>query len=109
MTPVGHHPLVGQLLSSVGATDAQAPSLETWREMLARMSEMYYATDQDRDELERSIESSSRDMQRLYQELKHKAETERVEQEAIMRATLESAIEGILVVDNHHEIGRAHV
>ena len=104
MTPVGHHPLVGQLLSSVGATDAQAPSLEAWRELLRRMSEMYYATDQDRDELERSIESSSRDMQRLYQELKHKAETERVEQEAIMRATLESAIEGILVVDNHHGV-----
>jgi PAS domain S-box-containing protein len=104
MTPVGHHPLVGQLLSSVGATDAQAPSLETWRELLARLSQMYYETDQDRDELERSIESSSRDMQRLYQELKHKAETERVEQEAIMRATLESAIEGILVVDNHHGV-----
>ena len=104
MTPVGHHPLVGQLLSSVGASDAEVPSLETWRELLGRMSEMYYATDQDRDELERSIESSSRDMQRLYQELKHKAETERVEQEAIMRATLESAIEGILVVDNHHGV-----
>jgi PAS domain S-box-containing protein len=104
MTPVGHHPLVGQLLSSVGATDAQAPSVEVWRELLRRMSEMYYATDQDRDELERSIESSSRDMQRLYQELKHKAETERVEQEAIMRATLESAIEGILVVDNQHGV-----
>jgi PAS domain S-box-containing protein len=104
MTPVGHHPLVGQLLSSVGATDAQGPSLDVWRELLRRMSEMYYATDRDRDELERSIESSSRDMQRLYQELTHKAETERVEQEAIMRATLESAIEGILVVDNQHGV-----
>jgi PAS domain S-box-containing protein len=65
---------------------------------------MYYETDQDRDELERSIESSSRDMHRLYQELKQKAETERVEQDAILRATLESAIEGILVVDNEHGV-----
>jgi len=104
MTPVGHHPLVGQLLRSTGASDLQAPSLETWRELLGQISQMYYETDQDRDELERSIESSSRDMQRLYQELKQKAESERAEQDAILRATLESAIEGILVVDNAHGV-----
>jgi len=104
MTPVGHHPLVGQLLRSVGASDLQVPSLETWRELIGRISQMYYETDQDRDELERSIESSSRDMQRLYQELKQKAESERAEQDAILRATLESAIEGILVVDNQHGV-----
>jgi PAS domain S-box-containing protein len=104
MTPLGNHPLVGQLLRSVGASDTQVPSLEMWREMLGRMSQMYYETDQDRDELERSIESSSRDMQRLYQELKQKAETERAEQDAILRATLESAKEGILVVDNQNGV-----
>ena len=104
MTPLGNHPLVGQLLRSVGASDTQVPSLEMWREMLGRMSQMYYETDQDRDELERSIESSSRDMQRLYQELKQKAETERAEQDAILRATLESAKEGILVVDSQHGV-----
>jgi PAS domain S-box-containing protein len=104
MTPVGHHPLVGQLLLSVGASESEAPSLETWRDLLARMSQMYYETDQDRDELESSIESSSREMQRLYQELKQKAEAERAEQDAILRATLESANEGILVVDNKHGV-----
>jgi PAS domain S-box-containing protein len=100
----GHHPLVGQLLRSVGASETEAPSLEVWHELLTRMSQMYHETDQDRDELERSIESSSRDMQRLYQELKRKAETERAEQDAILRATLESANEGILVVDNQHGV-----
>ncbi|HEX3479396.1 MAG TPA: ATP-binding protein [Kofleriaceae bacterium] len=104
MTPVGHHPLVGQLLLSVGASENEAPSLEIWRDLLARMSQMYYETDQDRDELESSIESSSREMQRLYQELKQKAEAERAEQDAILRATLESANEGILVVDNQHGV-----
>jgi PAS domain S-box-containing protein len=104
MTPVGHHPLVGQLLHSVGASESEAPSPETWRDLLARMSQMYYETDQDRDELESSIESSSREMQRLYQELKQKAEAERAEQDAILRATLESANEGILVVDNQHGV-----
>ena len=95
MTPVGHHPLVGQLLLSVGASESEAPSLETWRDLLARMSQMYYETDQDRDELESSIETSSREMQRLYQELKQKAEAERAEQDAILRAMLEPANEGI--------------
>jgi len=104
MTPVGHHPLVGQLLHSAGASESEAPSLETWRDLLARMSQMYYETDQDRDELESSIESSSREMQRLYQELKQKAEAERAEQDAILRATLESAKECILVVDNQHGV-----
>ncbi len=104
MTPVGHHPLVDRLLRSVGASENEAPSLETWRELLVRMSQMYYETDQDRDELESSIESSSREMQRLYQELKQRADAERAEQDAILRATLDSANEGILVTDNQHVV-----
>jgi PAS domain S-box-containing protein len=94
------HPVVGQLLRRVGATESEAPSLETWRELLELLSRMYYESDQDRDSLERSIEISSRDMQRLYQDLKRRTETERAEQDAIMRATLDSAVEGILVLDN---------
>jgi PAS domain S-box-containing protein len=98
------HPRVGQLLHRVGASEAEAPPLEAWRELLALMSEMSYASDRDRDALERSIETSSRDMQRLYQDLKRRSESERAEQEAIMRATLESAVEGILVVDNERRV-----
>jgi PAS domain S-box-containing protein len=65
---------------------------------------MYYETDLDRVTRERSVESSSRDMQRLYQELKQRTESERAEQEAVMRATLESAVEGILVSDNARRV-----
>jgi PAS domain S-box-containing protein len=43
-------------------------------------------------------------MQRLYQDLKRRAESERVEQDAIMRATLESSIEGVLLVDNNRKV-----
>jgi PAS domain S-box-containing protein len=100
VTAAEPHPLIGQLLRRVGASDSEAPSLETWRDLLGLMSRMYYESDQDRDSLERSIEISSRDMQRLYQDLKRRTETERAEQDAIMRATLDSAAEGILVVDN---------
>jgi PAS domain S-box-containing protein len=98
------HPLIGQLLHKVGASEAEVPPLEAWRELLGMMSEMYHAADRDRDSLARSIETSSRDMQRLYQDLQRRAESERVEQDAIMRATLESAVEGILVVDNDRNV-----
>ncbi len=104
MMPREPHPVVGQLLGKVGASEAEAPPPAAWRELLALMSEMYYASDHERDTLERSIEMSSRDMQRLYQDLKRRTESERAEQEAIMRATLESAVEGILVVDNDRRV-----
>jgi len=104
MTTELQHPLIGQLLRRVGASEAEAPPLDTWRELLGLVSQMAYEADRDRDALERSIEISSRDMQRLYQDLKQRTESERVEQDAIMRATLESAIEGILVVDNERRV-----
>jgi len=102
--PITQHPLLAQLLRRVGANEAEAPTLNAWRELLGLVSQMYYELDHDRATLERSIESSSRDMQRLYQDLKHRTESERVEQEAIMRATLESAIEGIMIVDNKRQV-----
>ncbi len=104
MMPITQHPLLAQLLRRVGANEAEPPTLDSWRELLRLVSQMYYELDQDRDTLERSIESSSRDMQQLYQDLKQRTENERVEQEAIMRATLDSAIEGIMIVDNKRQV-----
>src|SRR6185295_15351342 len=65
-----------------GAGESEVPSLAAWRELLRRMSQMCYETDLDRVTREQSVESSSRDMQRLYQELKQKTESERAEHEA---------------------------
>src|ERR1041384_742256 len=104
MMPLEQHPLLGQLLRKVGATPGEPPPLDAWRELLGLMSQMCYESDQDREQLERTSEISSRDMQRLYQDLKRRAESERVEQDAIMRATLESAIEGVLLVDNNRNV-----
>ena len=104
MMPLEQHPVLGQLLRSVGASAGEPPPLDAWRQLLVRVSQLCYESDKDRDSLERSIEISSRDMQRLYQDLKRRAESERAEQDAIMRATLESAIEGILVVDNQRRV-----
>ena len=104
MMQVELHPILGHLLRKVGASEQEPPPAATWRELLGLVSQAYYETDRDRDTLEQSIEISYREMQRLYQDLMRRSESERAEQEAVMRATLESAIEGILVVDNDSRV-----
>ncbi len=100
------HPLLARLLRKVGASPAEAPSLETWRTLLALIDRTYHAADQDRYALERSIDISSREMQALYEGLKRRTDIELearrrqvAESYAVLRATLESASEGIVVVD----------
>jgi len=92
-------------LRKVGAT-RRAAAARRVAELLVLMSQLCYESDQDRDTLERSIEIASRDMQRCIRISSRRAESERAEQDAIMRATLESAIEGILLVDNHRKVDR---
>ena len=105
------HPLLVRLVRKVGAGPAEPPSAEGWRELLALVSRTYLDADQDRYTLERSIEISSREMQGLYEELEGRtaselaSERERVvESDAIIRATLEAASEGIVVVDRERRV-----
>ncbi len=102
--PLTIHPLLGRVLRKVGAHPAELPTPETWHELLRVVSRTYQEADQDRYTLERSIEISSREMQGLFQDLKVKTESERAEKDAILRATLESTIHGILVVDNERRV-----
>ncbi len=98
------HPLLLRLLRKVGASPVEAPSAETWRELLGLIGRTYHEADQDRYTLERSIDISSREMQGLYQDLKRKTDSELQLSFAVLRATLESASEGILVVDSHRAV-----
>jgi PAS domain S-box-containing protein len=105
------HPLLSRLLRKVGASPAEAPSVEIWRELLGLIGRTYQEADQDRYTLERSIDISSREMQGLYQDLKRRTDTElearrrQIEESyAVLRATLESASEGILVVDARRNV-----
>ncbi len=107
MTPVDPntpHPMVGQLLRKADASATEAPGLEAWQAVLGLLSQMLHEADREREKRGRSIELASRDMQRLYHDLQRKTEHERAEQEAIMRATLDSAIEGIMVTDNSRRV-----
>ncbi|MDX2087391.1 MAG: ATP-binding protein [Kofleriaceae bacterium] len=105
------HPLLSRLLRKVGASAEVAPSVEAWRKLLELVSRTYHEGDQDRYTLERSLDISSREMQGLYQDLKRSTETElaaqrkRIEESyAVLRATLESAFSGILVVDGEGRV-----
>lgn len=93
------HPLLSRLLRKVGASAAEAPDLQRWRALLALVARTYEDADQDRYTLERSIDISSREMQGLYQDLKRRTDEKLAESHAVLRATLESASEGIIVVD----------
>jgi signal transduction histidine kinase len=109
------HPLLGRLLRKAGASADQAPTLEAWQSLLGLVERTYSDADQDRYTLERSIEISSREMQGLYQDLKRRTDSELaaqrhrvVESLAMMHAMLESATEGILVVDRERRIVAAN-
>ncbi len=111
----GAHPLLRRLLHRVDATAEVAPSLEAWQQMLALVARTFQDADQDRYTLERSIEISSREMQGLYQDLQERTQSElaverrRVEDaNAVLRATLESSTEGIIVVDRMRRVVAAN-
>ena len=104
MTAVDVHPRLAPVLRQVGAGIDEAPGLATWHALVGALGALLAAADDERATLERSVEVASRDMAQLYDELKRRSESERVEQEAILRATLESAIEGILVTDNARRV-----
>ena len=91
------HPLLTRLLKRVGATADEPPSASSWQALLSIVSRTYHDADQDRYTLERSIEISSRELQGLYHDLKRNSE-------AVLRATLESANAGIIVVDAHRRV-----
>jgi PAS domain S-box-containing protein len=96
--------VVALLLRQVGASAAEPPSEQVWREMVGRMNQMCETADEERDQLEQSIATSARDTQQLFQDLKRRTDRERAQHEAIVRATLEASSGGIFVVDNARRV-----
>ena len=78
------HPLLARLLREVGASPAEAPSATTWRDLLQLISRTYQEAEQDRHRLATELEVQRKRIAESY---------------AVLRATLESASEGIVVVD----------
>jgi signal transduction histidine kinase len=94
-----------QLRRSGLAGPEKPPSAEQWRELLERIDRSYTLADQDRYTLERSLDVSSGEMQQLYDDLRRSAESQLSlerdklkESLAILNATLDAAVDGVLVI-----------
>ncbi|MGQ0721319.1 MAG: ATP-binding protein [Candidatus Eiseniibacteriota bacterium] len=90
------HPLLTSQLEDVGWTGARALSAARLRDLLEAVDDAYAQADEDRRELQRTLDSLSRETRKIHDEL--------VEEHVRMRAVLESLSDAVLHVDEHHEI-----
>jgi PAS domain S-box-containing protein len=103
------HPLLVRQLARIGLAEDRPPATaDEWSQLLARVSASYTDADRARYTLERSLEVSSSEMQRHYQDLVRSSRSELNQQRdmleqsvATLHATLEASLDGVLVVDQH--------
>jgi PAS domain S-box-containing protein len=106
------HALLRRQLKRLGMSgDAPPQDPAVWSALLERVAATYEEADQDRYTLERSMEISSTEMQRLYHDLERSSATQlAAEHEKLHRtaATLSTMVDaspdGILVVDANRDI-----
>jgi len=99
------HALLLRQLRRIGITDLdRAPTDEQFRALLERVSCSYAAADQDRYMLERSLQISSEEMQRLYDDLQERSEGRLAKEALKLRAIVDAVGDGLCVVDATGEI-----
>ncbi len=93
-------------LRRVGVSRDKPPTLDQWQTYLEHVDRTYAADEQDRYTLERSLSISSNEMRTLYDDLKRSSESllsiehDKLRKSvAVHEAILESAFDGVLVVD----------
>ncbi len=94
------HPLLKRQLKRLGASDpATPPPLENWGKLLERISNAYTEADQGRELLERSLALSSREMQQLYEDLRHTSETRLKNEQERTKMIVDHALDAIILVN----------
>ncbi len=97
--------LVERVLKRAGLSECSAPTLSAWGTFLDLTRGLLADQQQERYLLEQSLEMSSQEMLSLYEDLRASAEQLSVDREelrnanSVLTATLESTVDGILVVD----------
>ena len=94
------HRLLSRQLKKLGLRETAPPDPEAWTALLDRISATYAEADQDRYTIERSLEISSREMQKLYQDLQGVSESTA----ATLHATVEASPDAILVLDRDSRV-----
>src|ERR1019366_4609703 len=85
-------PLLRRQLSKVGVSEDAPPDAAQWRAFLARVRRTYEDAAQDRYMLERSLMTSSREMQDLYEDLRRS--------EANFKVLIEGMVDAVFVHQN---------
>lgn len=99
------HPLLKRQLKRLGLDDASGPpSLETWQQLLDRVSQSYLESDQGRELLERSIALSATEMQELNEQLRRTSESQLTQERDKLQTVLRSMGDGLCVVDSNWAI-----
>ncbi len=98
------HPTLKRQLKRVGADDSHPPAAEVWQELLARINTAYQGADQERYVLERSLEISSNEMQKLYENLKRSSESALSQEKNKLLSVLTSLTDSVFEIDQQGQI-----
>lgn len=93
------HPTLKRQLKRVGADDNHLPTPEAWQELLKRINAFYHGADQERYVLERTLNISSNEMQKLYENLKRSSESALNQEKEKLLSILRSLADGVLEID----------
>jgi signal transduction histidine kinase len=100
------HPLLARQLRRLGLDPESPPTGDQWKTVLERVAQTYGQADQDRYMLERSLQTSSEEMQQLYGDLQERSAQEIGQKAAELEKSLalahsiqDSVADGILVCD----------
>ena len=91
-----HKALLRQL-SRLGLNNKSRPDAESWQKFIDTVDKSYKAHDEDRYLLERSLEVSSTEMQKMYDELKRSSQS-------TMKIMLDSMQNGVISIDSTGKI-----
>jgi PAS domain S-box-containing protein len=94
-----HHQLVKRQLKKLGLDDTVPPHLQAWRQFLERVSQAYTEADRDRYLLERSLLTSSQEMQELYENLQKLSETRLAQEHDKLQTIIHSVGDGLCALD----------
>ena len=99
------HSLLKRQLKRLGITRELLPDLDGWQKLLVRISSTYQQADRDRYLLEHSMDVSSDEMQKLYDELREATEALLYVEKERAHITLQSIDDAVISTD---ESGNIH-
>ncbi|MGB5261420.1 MAG: EAL domain-containing protein [Gammaproteobacteria bacterium] len=99
------HNLLKRQLKKLGISKNLLPDLDSWQQLLVRISRTYRQVDRDRYLLEHSMDVSSDEMQKLYDELREATEALLYVEKERAHITLQSIDDAVISTD---EAGKIH-